>query len=105
LVSVYYYLRVIVALYMRAEHAPVPGVLEALAAGHRTHALQGPGAMAAEPAALPPRVADGRAWPLRAVVAICLFATLWLGIGVTIGPLPGVSRVLEWAEVAAASLR
>jgi len=105
LVSVYYYLRVIVALYMRAEHAPVPGVLEALAAGGRAHALQGPGAMAAEEAVLPPRMAAGRAWTLRAVVGICLFAVLWLGMGVSIGPLPGVSRVLDWAEIAAAALR
>jgi NADH-quinone oxidoreductase subunit N len=106
LVSVYYYLRVIVAMYMRAEHAPAPGVLSAIAGG-RQHALEGPGAMAAEDVvpALPPRLAERGAWGLRIVVGLCLFATLWLGIGASIGMLPGVSRVLEWAELAMASLR
>jgi NADH-quinone oxidoreductase subunit N len=114
LVSVYYYLRVVVAMYMRPERGVVPGVLETLAAG-RTHALEGPGAMAAEPASVvddaavleppPPRLAEGRAWVARAVVLVCLVATLWLGFGPSAAGLPGVQRVLEWAEVAAASLR
>src|SRR5262249_48262851 len=102
LVSVYYYLRVVVALFMREERATIPGVFEAVAAGSRAHALEGPGAMAAP---LPPRVADGRALVPRCVVAICFFATLWLGVGASIGRLPGVGRVLDWAELAAAAMR
>jgi len=115
LVSVYYYLRVVVALYMRPERAVVPGVLESLVAGGRTHALEGPGAMAAEAplvvddAALleppPPRIAESREWTARVVVGICVVATLWLGFGPTLGGIPGVERVLDWAQQAAASLR
>jgi formate hydrogenlyase subunit 3/multisubunit Na+/H+ antiporter MnhD subunit len=105
LVSVYYYLRVIVALYMRSERPSVPGVLEAL--GHeRAHPLQGPGAMAAaeiEPP--PPRFAARGAWTAKLVVAICLFATLWLGLGPALGRFPGVSQVIEWATSSAAALR
>ena len=71
----------------------------------RAHVLQGPGAMAAEEMVAPPRMADGRAWMANAVVAICLFATLWLGIGANLGALPGVSRVIDWAELAATALR
>jgi NADH-quinone oxidoreductase subunit N len=104
LVSVYYYLRVVVALYMRAERPVVPGVLESMA-GSRTHAMQGPGAMAAEAVATPPRVAEHGAVAAKLVVAICLLATLWLGMGPSVGVVPGVSRVLEWAASAAAALR
>jgi NADH-quinone oxidoreductase subunit N len=104
LVSVYYYLRVIVALYMRPERPVVPGGLETLG---RTHALAGPGAMAAEELlpAPPPRWAERNGAAGRIVVALCLVATLWLGIGPAIGGLPGLGRVLEWAAAAVESLR
>ena len=106
LVSVYYYLRVVVALYMRPERPFVPGVLESLAPA-RGNALEGPGAMAAsEPTAVPPpRWAESGAWGAKVVVAICLVGTLWLGFGPSIGGLPGVSRILEWAATATESLR
>jgi formate hydrogenlyase subunit 3/multisubunit Na+/H+ antiporter MnhD subunit len=114
LVSVYYYLRVVVAMSMQPERAVVPGVLETFAAGGRPHALAGPGAMAAESALAsdepafeppPPRVAEDRVWVARTVVLVCLLATLWLGFGPSTGGLPGIERVLQWAEVAAAALR
>jgi hypothetical protein len=41
----------------------------------------------------------------KLVVAVCLFATLWLGLGPNLGGFPGVSRVIEWAATAAATLR
>ena len=100
-VSIYYYLRVVVAMYMRAERAPVPGILEAL--GQRTHALQGPGAMAAEAATVAPRLAVHAPWSARWVVLVCLIGTLWLGLAPTMGRLPGLTQVLEWAEAAVAS--
>jgi NADH-quinone oxidoreductase subunit N len=113
LVSVYYYLRVVVTMYMRPERAVSPGLLESLAKG-RAYALQGPGAMAAEDAPglpavpappLPPRLAEGRALGAKFVVVVCLLATLWLGFGPSRGGVPGVSRVMKWAETAVASLR
>jgi hypothetical protein len=81
-------------------------VLESLAAGGR-QTLHGPGAMALDEslATPPPRWAERGAVPAKIVVAICLAGTLWLGIGPTIGPLPGLERVLEWAAAATESLR
>jgi NADH-quinone oxidoreductase subunit N len=108
LVSVYYYLRVIVAMWMRPERPVVPGVLESLAAGTgRSHALEGPGAMAASegPVTLSPRWAEQGGLAAKFVVAVCLVATLWLGIGPAIGGLPGLGRVFEWAATATESLR
>ena len=111
LVSVYYYLRVVVAMYMKPERRAEPGILESLRAG-RAYALEGPGAMAAgsaEPeaaalAASRPRLAEGGGWPAKLVVLVCLLATLWLGFGPSGGGLPGVSRLLQWAGQAIASL-
>jgi NADH:ubiquinone oxidoreductase subunit 2 (subunit N) len=106
LVSVYYYLRVVVALYMRPERQSVPGVLE-MGSSQRAHPLEGPGAMAAADvtASQVPRLAARGAWMAKLVVALCLFATLWLGLGPNLGAFPGVSRVIEWAATAAAALR
>ena len=100
--SIYYYLRVVVAMYMRPERAPVPSVLEAL--GARAHVLEGPGAMAEESMAAPPRLAAGGPWTARCVVLVCLVGTLWFGLGPTIGKLPGLSRLLDWAEAAVESV-
>ncbi|UCE02556.1 MAG: NADH-quinone oxidoreductase subunit N [Candidatus Latescibacterota bacterium] len=104
LVSVYYYLRVIVAMYMRPEREPSVPVLES--AG-RAHAFDGPGAMAAEEiaSAPPPRLSERGAWAARVVVLICVIATLWLGMGPSRGAVPGMSRIMQWAEDAVASLR
>ncbi len=100
-VSIYYYLRVVVAMYMRPERAPVAGVLEAL--GVRTHALQGPGAMAVEAATAPSRMAAHAPWTARLVVLVCVVGTLWFGLGPTTAKLPGLSRLLDWAESAVES--
>ena len=104
-VSVYYYLRVVVAMYMKPERQPSLGVLESLAVPGRAHALDGPGAMAAEAPVVPPRLAERGGWAARFVVLVCLIATLWLGMGPSMGKLPGMSRVMEWAETAVASMR
>jgi hypothetical protein len=89
-------------MYMRPERAPVPSVLEAIAP--RTHALQGPGAMAAETATVtPPRLAARTPWSARIVLIVCLLGTLWLGLGPNLGLVPGLSRVLAWAETAVES--
>ncbi len=104
-ISVYYYLRVLVAMYMKPEREPTPSVLDAWTA-ERQHAFEGPGAMAAEPAPeVPPRVIETGAWPARLVVLVCVLATLWLGMGPALGAFPGLSRVMEWAELAVAALR
>jgi NADH-quinone oxidoreductase subunit N len=106
-VSVYYYLRVVVALYMRPERAALSGLLAGLgdhAAGG--HDAVGPGAMAAaEAAAVPPRYAELGAWPAKLVVGLCVLGTLWFGLGPSLGQLPGMARVMEWAVTAVASLR
>jgi NADH-quinone oxidoreductase subunit N len=104
-VSVYYYLRVVVAMYMKPERQPSLGVLESLAVPGRAHALDGPGAMATEAVEVPPRLAERGGWAARLVVLVCLIATLWLGMGPSVGKLPGMSRVMEWAETAVASMR
>ncbi len=49
--------------------------------------------------------AERGGWAARFVVLVCLVATLWLGMGPSAGRLPGLSRVMEWAETAVASLR
>jgi NADH-quinone oxidoreductase subunit N len=105
LVSVYYYLRVVVSLTMRPARPVVPGVLESLASG-RTQLFAGPGAMAAEePLPAPaPRWAEEEPLAPRLVVGICLVATLWLGLGPAIGGLPGIESVLGWAAAAVESL-
>jgi NADH-quinone oxidoreductase subunit N len=107
-VSVYYYLRVVVAMYMKPERAPTRGVLESWSA-EREHALEGPGAMAAQPAESAPEVAprevESGGWSARIVVLVCVLATLWLGMGPTLGAFPGLSRVVEWVELAATALR
>jgi NADH-quinone oxidoreductase subunit N len=105
LVSIYYYLRVVVALWMRPERRPAAPVLEGLAGG-RALALQGPGAMAAEETPPPPpRLAEHGGRAARFVVLVCLLATLWLGVGPSTGGLPGVSTLLHWAQTAVSSLR
>jgi hypothetical protein len=109
LVSIYYYLRVVVTLWMKPERQPSTPILEALPGG-RSYALQGPGAMAAEAgrsaeAAPPPRLAEHGGRAARVVVLVCLLATLWLGMGPSSGGLPGVSTLLHWAQTAVSSLR
>lgn len=103
LVSVYYYLRVVVAMYMKSERAPLGQMLEAVT--QRLQTLEGPGAMAAADSSAAPRLAESGAWTMRAVVLVCLAATLWFGCGPSSGALPGVSRLLDWAEAAVTSLR
>ncbi len=106
LVSVYYYLRVVVAMYMKPEREPVSGALEGLLP--RTHAFEGPGAMAATPAvekAPEPRLAEAGHWGPRLAIVTCVLLTLWLGVGPGIGRLPGLTQIMEWAEAAVASLR
>ncbi|HZL85923.1 MAG TPA: NADH-quinone oxidoreductase subunit N [Candidatus Krumholzibacteria bacterium] len=106
LVSVYYYLRVIVAMYMKAEREAPPVLLDALAP--RVHAFDGPGAMAAPDVVAPPpapRLAEARPWGAFLAVAVCAVLTLWLGIGPSLGGLPGLSQVMAWAEAAVESLR
>jgi len=105
LVSVYYYLRVIVAMYMKAEREAQPAVLDALAP--RAHAFDGPGAMAAPDLAAPPapRLAEARPWGAFLAVAVCAVLTLWLGIGPSLGGLPGLGQFMAWAEAAVESLR
>ena len=107
LVSVYYYLRVVVAMYMKAERQPSLGILESLGAAGSDPAFEGPGAMAApvEPGPRPPRLAERGGWMARIVVILCFVATLWLGMAPSAGGLPGLSRVMDWAEAAVASLR
>jgi hypothetical protein len=105
LVSVYYYLRVVVAMYMKSERKPTMGVLETLAP--RSHALEGPGAMAAEAEEAPvaPRLAETPSAAAKLTVAICVLMTLWLGMGPDLGRIPGLTRIMEWAEAAVATLR
>ena len=105
LVSVYYYLRVVVAMYMKPEREAVPGPLEGLLP--RTHAFEGPGAMAAMAAEKPPepRLAEAGHWGPRLVILVCVLVTLWLGVGPSIGGLPGLTQIMEWAEAAVAPLR
>lgn len=113
LVSVYYYLRVIVAMYMKTARQPTEGILESMTTDGREHSLQGPGAMAAATSAVPadsgailvPTLMDRGGWAARMVVIICVVATLWFGIGINIGAVPGVQRLLEWSEVAVQTLR
>ncbi len=102
LVSVYYYLRVVVAMYMKPERAPSLGPLDAT---QRAHTLEGPGAMAAPEATAAPRLAELGSRAGRVAVLICLVLTLWLGLGPNLGRVPGPSRIMEWAESAVQSLR
>jgi NADH-quinone oxidoreductase subunit N len=110
LVSVYYYLRVIVAMYMKSERQPTESILESMT-GPREHGLQGPGAMAAtngtedEEPAPPPFLMERGGWAARLVVVLCVVATLWLGVGSSVGSIPGVERLLEWTETAVQTLR
>jgi NADH-quinone oxidoreductase subunit N len=105
-VSIYYYLRVVVALYMRPERPALPNLLETLAApGAGAASLAGPGAMAASATTAPPRFATQGAWMPKIVVLVCVLGTLWFGLGPSTGGLPGMSRVMEWAQAAVASLR
>ena len=116
--SVYFYLRVVVAMYMREERRPAGGGIAEAYGGTRVHALQGPGAMANELAAHdasaaeegedeppPPRLAERGALAARVVVVVCLVATLWFGFAPNVGGIPGVEQVMAWAREAASSVR
>jgi formate hydrogenlyase subunit 3/multisubunit Na+/H+ antiporter MnhD subunit len=106
-VSVYYYLRVVVTLYMRPERAAVAIPGDVLIAGGAPAANPGAPPLAAErqPSAVPPRYAERGAWAAKAVVVVCLLGTLWFGIGPSTGGLPGLARMMEWAVTAVVPLR
>jgi formate hydrogenlyase subunit 3/multisubunit Na+/H+ antiporter MnhD subunit len=116
-VSVYFYLRVVVAMYMREQRQPSGSIAEAYG-GARLHALQGPGAMASDHAVptpgasvegedepSPPRLAERGAFAARVVVVVCLVATLWFGFAPNLGGIPGIEQVMDWARQAASSVR
>jgi hypothetical protein len=94
-------------MYMRNERKATEGILDAITGNVREHGLQGPGAMAAEEAEStpPPFLMQRGGGGARLVVIVCVLATLWLGVGASVGALPGVQRLLVWTEIAVQTLR